>query len=767
MSKVLINQDTLTNIANAIREKTGENTLIYPRDMAMKISSLVFDDIRLEDIVSYYQEPTQNVANEINALGDEYVSFVAVADTHGSNNKNNSQNIIRYLLKNTKANRLFHLGDISAGNWSEHEYRTWFAPFENCIPKVFVALGNHDLSNTTMEDVSVIYDDLLANKNYLYGNPERFYYYFDDTTRKIRYLVINTSDGNQNQVTNNQIDWIADSVQLPSTEWKLIAFGHMDIMPNDPIMNGWNTHSETPITNALSSTNGTIIGYFCGHEHCDLIQKVNDKFYEIMLLNDNCSKDTTFEEITNPERVAGTISEQALSVISINTTTGDVTIMRIGAGENMSYNYMNDEPTTPTLTSITATYSGGDVLVGTSLNNLTDIVVTATYSDNSTATIIDYTLSGSIVEGTNTITVSYKGKTTTFNVVGYVDETIEPIEPTDAVVSFALNNVTSTTITNNGSGGSQYNATIEVGDGAYSSSEGGLTLTNNAHANVSYLIKKTNPFTIRVKGSVDETSTNAYQMIFANNMDALSIFYSRSAGQNSISVKISNSLEGITTFETIKSSIAGKSIVLNNQYHKVNSIHEYVFVSDITNKLIYLYVDGEKIASQTLSALSNGSYIGIGDLWGGTYNANQITISKFDVWERELTENEITSMYEPNTQISGTTAWFDGVPYDLETGLTEDTYLDRGQVLPDNSTHWALTDYLYCKDVGKIVCNVNYIMNTRYCGWYDQNKEFISVFGSGSGNVDTIVVPSEAYYFRISSNIDNLLKNTITPYTNV
>lgn len=71
-----------------------------------------------------------------------------------------------------------------------------------------------------------------------------------------------------------------------------------------------------------------------------------------------------------------------------------------------------------TLTRITAVYSGGDVPVGTAVADLTGIVVTAYYSNGTTAVKTDYTLSGRIAEGENTITVSYGGKSTTFVVIG-------------------------------------------------------------------------------------------------------------------------------------------------------------------------------------------------------------------------------------------------------------------------------------------------------------------------------------------------------------
>ena len=72
-----------------------------------------------------------------------------------------------------------------------------------------------------------------------------------------------------------------------------------------------------------------------------------------------------------------------------------------------------------TLSSISAVYTQGDSVVypSTSLNDLkSNLVVTANYSDSTTATITDYTLSGTLAAGNSTVTVTYSGKTTTFDV---------------------------------------------------------------------------------------------------------------------------------------------------------------------------------------------------------------------------------------------------------------------------------------------------------------------------------------------------------------
>jgi hypothetical protein len=97
------------------------------------------------------------------------------------------------------------------------------------------------------------------------------------------------------------------------------------------------------------------------------------------------------------------------------------------------FDYVNSA-TEVTLSSISATYSGGDVTVGTAVTDLTGIVVTATYSDGSTQTVTDYTLSGEITEGSNTITVNYSGKTTTFTVMGVAESEPENVvEFTDPI----------------------------------------------------------------------------------------------------------------------------------------------------------------------------------------------------------------------------------------------------------------------------------------------------------------------------------------------
>lgn len=96
------------------------------------------------------------------------------------------------------------------------------------------------------------------------------------------------------------------------------------------------------------------------------------------------------------------------------------------------------------LVSISCVYTqSGTVYDTDTLDSLKpDLVVTALYDDQTTATVTTYTLSGTLTEGTSTITVSYGGKTASFAVT--VSEAPSPSEMWESGVAY-----TPTVIQNN------------------------------------------------------------------------------------------------------------------------------------------------------------------------------------------------------------------------------------------------------------------------------------------------------------------------------
>ena len=86
--------------------------------------------------------------------------------------------------------------------------------------------------------------------------------------------------------------------------------------------------------------------------------------------------------------------------------------------------------------SISAVYTqSGTIYTSDTLDDLKpDLVVTATYDDSTTAEVTSYTLSGTLTEGTSTITVTYEEKTDTFDVV--VSRELSPSEQWTSGVAY-------------------------------------------------------------------------------------------------------------------------------------------------------------------------------------------------------------------------------------------------------------------------------------------------------------------------------------------
>ena len=135
---------------------------------------------------------------------------------------------------------------------------------------------------------------------------------------------------------------------------------------------------------------------------------------------------------------AGNI-EQILTYLRLRVMEVDKWIENT-AGETSLPEQVN--PAIPTLSSISATYAGGNVPIGTELTALTGITVTATYSDGTKSVVTGYNLSGTIAEGTNTITVTYEDKTTTFTVTGVKVSAYTNLVPTSIDASGNIYNGT-------------------------------------------------------------------------------------------------------------------------------------------------------------------------------------------------------------------------------------------------------------------------------------------------------------------------------------
>lgn len=143
------------------------------------------------------------------------------------------------------------------------------------------------------------------------------------------------------------------------------------------------------------------------------------------------------------ENNTGTIRNLSTSEFTVSPTTVSavgknqiqVTYTKTGATATFEVTGKAVEPK-----SIRASYSGGPVTVGESVN-AANVKVTLTYSNGTTKTLSsgDYSLSPTTIAnaGSNTVTVSYQGLTTTFSVTGQKKETATTVPGKAELVSIS------------------------------------------------------------------------------------------------------------------------------------------------------------------------------------------------------------------------------------------------------------------------------------------------------------------------------------------
>ena len=304
MTKMFIKDTTLSNIANAIREKTGTTAKIYPENMAGQIRSITSGGIDTTGIDQGVVDEANRVANSINSKkAANSITFIAMSDMHemGDNDHSTQSIIDTYRLANTHAGQgaeliakqvnpdfFANLGDLAWGieSYTVHDMaqsitnaRVKTAGLER-LTTCFATPGNHDIGYRAGS-----FDENLVKA--MIGN----YQYIDFDSKKVRVIVTNTSDISDGTdraegISGEQLQWFANALDLSSktnaSGWGILIFSHHPLDWNTntlPLancvasyLNGTTysvTHDGMSISKSYSGKNSAkIIGTFHGHVHC-------------------------------------------------------------------------------------------------------------------------------------------------------------------------------------------------------------------------------------------------------------------------------------------------------------------------------------------------------------------------------------------------------------------------------------------------------------------------------------------------------------------
>lgn len=369
------------------------------------------------------------------------------------------------------------------------------------------------------------------------------------------------------------------------------------------------------------------------------------------------------------------------------------------------------------LTSISCVYTqSGTVYDTDSLDSLkSDLVVTAHYDDSSTRTVTTYTLSGTLTEGTSTITVLYGGQTTTFDVT-----------VTQATVQYTItNNLTDCTNSNS-------NTTINE----LSSYVGTLTA---------------------ISGYVMSDVT-----VTMGNSDITSSVYDSSTGEITISSVTGNIVITAVAIEDV-GWISGVSYdmsdIIDNYYlsNGVETSYTGWAISPYLN-CYGAYLTSDKSFNANYGAEYDNTDTFIGKI-GFTANSTPFSLEDYGVHKIRVSASKgdvvgatITPYRFPS--LEDDTVWVSDQWY--VAPLTYQGYIGSSGDLVTHADY-KTSDYCNCYNVATITDNIDSATKAqRSYAFYDGNKTFISIVEYGGTSTDNVTtVPSNARYFRLTKRIPN------------
>lgn len=304
----------------------------------------------------YLDDKLPEIRSKLVANGASADAFAFFTDHHigakdGYANANNTKYIIDYVRQHTPIESVFHGGDVlcTVGGQTREQAMYWLWQFHDQYVKgrnVYSVLGNHEASTQFDTDGSLIsfdesYATLFKPMEDEVNLDKKRYYYVDNESQKIRYIVLAIESGTFPTDTE-QKEWLISTLNAIEEGWTVVLFDHIGIVSvlntilRDYINRAAGTHSETGTTWDFTSAKGTLACLICGHEHSDS-DELRDGVRIIHVTTDAVGVLSDDTEMT--ERSKGNITEQAVELFFINTSTRTIDTIRLGYGENRSWTY--------------------------------------------------------------------------------------------------------------------------------------------------------------------------------------------------------------------------------------------------------------------------------------------------------------------------------------------------------------------------------------------------------------------------------------------
>lgn len=322
---------------------------------------------------TYLAGKEAEIKTAIETVGNHGDLFIFFSDYHYRNNTRHTPDIIRKLYNRLGHLKVFNGGDILNTHNTTGEASNMLEDFVESFHDIGLLniYGNHDGNPYASDAANQLTIDYWYNilfrdleRKYDVSTTNKGYYYIDNQTQKMRYIVLNTYD---NGLWNNtpehveQLDWFCGVLNSVQNGWYVVVLTHMfyeiysDSEGNKYIAKQTGaliskitdayqsktagSYSRQGDTYMFDFTNahGKMAAILCGHVHYDYSEQLAAGYPVISIIQDGINYPSSMAG--NPTRTEGTYTEQAMDIVCIDTTNKVIKTVRIGVGANRNFTF--------------------------------------------------------------------------------------------------------------------------------------------------------------------------------------------------------------------------------------------------------------------------------------------------------------------------------------------------------------------------------------------------------------------------------------------
>lgn len=298
------------------------------------------DETLVQELPPYYNEYLDARLSEIlqtKAQMDDCESFFWITDIHWEPDLNTRRSpaMIRYLADRTGIDKILNGGDT--GN-SSVICSNAIDRLRDAIgsDRVYSVNGNHEINDASRYEKPYerVHRALRRHcKDIVYGDKNKSYFYFDNTTFKVRYIGLSTyglyiDNLYENAYTKEQLQWFKNQALQVDEGWTIVIFTHALFQVSSK------SNKLTVLSQGFVDAidhyqgKGKIACVLMGHLHVDRIH-IGESGVPYIL--SQCDRTEPYKGDINVPRVPGTISEQHFEVVLIDKKKQEVRLYSIGS----------------------------------------------------------------------------------------------------------------------------------------------------------------------------------------------------------------------------------------------------------------------------------------------------------------------------------------------------------------------------------------------------------------------------------------------------